>query len=118
MSRPMSSDERPVWVCDYVDCGHVWLAVSEALPGQCAKCRRRGWNRPGGVAVSVPRVRQRQDVAVVAPVKIAPAKITPQPVPAAVCGHCGQAVAADPRNPRLWYCAVCDRQLKEGEVKR
>ncbi len=40
----MSRSTAPVWVCDYQDCRHVWLAASTGPPSHCAKCRRRGWN--------------------------------------------------------------------------
>ena len=53
----------PCWVCDYPDCGHVWLAGTETLPGQCAKCRRRGWNQPTGQARIVDAERQKKEAA-------------------------------------------------------
>ncbi len=42
---------KPCWQCEYDDCGHVWIASSEVPPAQCAKCRRRGWNKKGELQV-------------------------------------------------------------------
>lgn len=37
-------EKRDCWVCEYADCGHVWIASGTDAPEQCAKCRRRRWN--------------------------------------------------------------------------
>jgi len=45
----MGQENRPVWVCEYEDCGHVWLVsganVAQNVPDKCGKCRRRGWHK-------------------------------------------------------------------------
>lgn len=38
----MSLKKLDCWICDL--CGHDWIARGEK-PKQCAKCRKRGWNR-------------------------------------------------------------------------
>jgi hypothetical protein len=38
-----------VWECEYQDCKHVWLAVSEVAPRQCARCKRLNWHRSPAV---------------------------------------------------------------------
>lgn len=30
------------WVCEL--CGHTWIATGIDAPGQCSKCKRRGWH--------------------------------------------------------------------------
>lgn len=40
----MSTGERSVWICEFPDCGHVWLKTGDVPPAQCSKCKRRGWH--------------------------------------------------------------------------
>lgn len=104
----MSNVQVSAWQCDRPECGHIWIA-NGYKPKACAKCKSRSWDRAatnGSVAEREPVRQRRESVAVQI-----------DPVPAAVCGQCGRSVMADPRNPRLWYCDVCDRQLRDREVK-
>lgn len=41
------------WQCEYKDCGHRWMASGIVAPGQCAKCRRRGWHKKADPAAKV-----------------------------------------------------------------
>lgn len=43
----MGQKTRTVWVCEYRDCGHEWLAEKGEPPEKCAKCRRRRWHGVG-----------------------------------------------------------------------
>jgi hypothetical protein len=47
----MVLEKRDCWRCGL--CGHVWLKdlAKDEAPEQCAKCRKRKWNR-GGLDVS------------------------------------------------------------------
>ena len=117
----------PCWVCDYSNCGHVWLAVvgdggEVRLPEKCAKCRRRGWNRPGGEAVPVivkPAARKPAQAPprtqVEAPAAIAPA-IEPEPrrepclsfldrLP--TMGQSTARTAHDPKTCPVYRCGAC-----------
>lgn len=40
----MGKKLHPVWVCDFSDCGHEWLA-SYIKPRRCAKCKRYNWDK-------------------------------------------------------------------------
>lgn len=46
----------PVWICEFQDCGHVWLASSHVAPEKCAKCKKRNWDGRGGDGSKAPMV--------------------------------------------------------------
>jgi hypothetical protein len=43
-------EKRDVWVCEFADCGHVWLVKTDGPPRQCGKCRRPGWHKTATTA--------------------------------------------------------------------
>lgn len=48
----MSSVMHPAYMCDFADCGHIWLAKVERA--RCAKCKRRNWNKNGTLQTQAP----------------------------------------------------------------
>lgn len=106
----MSVETVKAWRCDYGDCGHVWLA-GDAEPGQCAKCRRRGWNR-GEVVKVGPKVVAKVE-------KVKPrtvAQVENAEVFMMTCKRCDAVVLRDPKALQYWKCETCHRQLDEREV--
>ena len=104
----MGSCEMACWVCDYADCGHVWLAVGETLPEKCAKCRRRGWNSPGLVA---PVERQPARKPSRRP-ELHPEEASPEPARLDLSGLAAFPASSlrddhDPKTCRVYRCGQC-----------
>ena len=92
----MSSTMVEAWVCDYADCGHVWM-VGECVPQRCSKCHRRGWNAGAQVeARRPPRVRQ--------PAPEPQATPTAAPILPALTGG---RQPHDPKTCRVYRCGAC-----------
>ena len=88
---------RAVWVCEYGDCGHVWLAVGEAAPVQCARCRRRGWHERENVPAKASGPKPERITAAITTVIDSPEQVSQL---SARPGH-------DPKTCRVYRCGAC-----------
>jgi hypothetical protein len=119
----MGSGTADVWVCDYADCGHVWL-VGECVPQRCAKCHRRGWNsKRGAVEESEPaQVVVEQTAQVEAPEPARQPDPEPRRAPVFDLPTMAQVnttarPAHDPKTCRVYRCGAC-LKLAHHDTKR